>query len=544
MITEQRPVARGTEIRDLRDWLDRAEAMGELRRITEEVDPVEEMGAITYMVGKRIGSPALLFEHIKGHPGTWRSLWNLLGSSNNRIALTLGLEPGQPTLDLIRQARERLSRRIPPHEVDAASAPVNEVILRGDEIDLTKLPAPKHWPLDGEGQPGQDVGRYIGTADAVLTRDPDTGIINIGTYRMMVQGPREVGLYLSPGKHARLDITRSWQQGTGIDVAACWGIDPLFMIVGAMGFPKSVSEYEFAGGIRGQAVEVVPGATTSLLLPARAEVVMEGRIEYLATRREGPFGEFTGYYGRPEGTCPLVTVTALHMRQDPIFTNALMADWPSCEQNGFFAIARSARIWDDLDKLGVPGIQGVYCHPAAAGGFGATIVSLEQRYAGHAAQVAALAAQVPGGAYYTKWIITVDEDVDPTDWDQVMWAMTTRCDPEHDLDILRQTWSTWLDPTKNPPEERPWGSKVLVNACREHKYLPVFSQRTVLTRGMYERVRGRWDSLGLGVDGAPPVLRAFQEDMRPEVYSEISDLNQRGKANSGVDEAPSDAPHM
>jgi UbiD family decarboxylase len=542
MITEQRLAAQGTEITDLRDWLDRVEALGDLRRITKEVDPVEEMSAITYMVGRQIGSPALLFENVKGYSGQGQALFNLLGSSNRRIAVTLGMEPDRPAMELIQEARERLSRRLPPVEVDARSAPVNEIVLRGDDIDLTRFPAPKHWPLDGGGQPGQDVGRYIGTADAVLTRDPDTGIINIGTYRMMIQGKDEVGLYLSPGKHARLDITRAWERGEGIDVAAAWGVDPLFMVVGAMGFPKNVSEYEFAGGIRNQPIEVTRGETTDLLIPARAEIVMEGRIEYKATRREGPFGEFTGYYGRPEGTCPLVKVKALHMRADPIFTNALMSDWPSCEQNGFFAIARSARIWDDLDKLGVPGIKGVYIHPAAAGGFGAVTVSLEQRYAGHAAQVAALAAQVPGGAYYTKWIITVDEDVDPSDWDQVFWAMTTRCDPEKDIDILRQTWSTWLDPTKNPPEERPWGSKALVNACREHKYLPIFSQRTVLTRSMYERVKDRWAELGLDSLGEPPRLPAFQEDMRAPANPEITDLRQQFHQETGT--PPSEAPGM
>jgi 4-hydroxy-3-polyprenylbenzoate decarboxylase len=544
MITQERPASQASEIADLRDWLNRVEAMGDLRRITREVDPVEEMSAITYMVGRRIGSPALLFENVKGYPKQWRSLFNLLGSSNKRIALTLGIDPNLPVMEMIMEARQRLSRRLPPVEIDPRDAPVAEIVLQGDDIDLTTMPAPKHWPLDGGGQPGQDVGRYIGTADAVLTRDPDTGIINIGTYRMMVQGKDEVGLYLSPGKHARLDITRAWEQGQGLDVAACWGIDPLFMIVGAMGFPKNVSEYEFAGGIRGKPVEVIKGLATNLVVPARAEIVMEGRVEYKATRQEGPFGEFTGYYGRPEGTCPLVKIKAIRMRPDPILTNALMSDWPSCEQNGFFAIARSARIWDDLDKLGVPGIKGVYIHPAAAGGFGAVIVSLEQRYAGHAAQVAALAAQVPGGAYYTKWIITVDEDVDPSDWDQVFWAMTTRCDPEKDIDILRQTWSTWLDPTKNPPEERPWGSKALVNACREHKYLPIFSQRTVLSRSMYDRVKDRWDELGLADLGEPPRLPAFQEDMRLPANPEITDLHQPSALRNAQDRPPSDAPNM
>ena len=274
---------------------------------------------------------------------------------------------------------------------------------------------------------------------------------------MMLQGKAQVGLYLSPGKDARLHITRAWQQGKPIQVAAAWGIDPLFMLVGSQTFPKNVSEYEFAGGIKGEPIPVVRGTTTDLLIPANAELVIEGVIRPESVKAEGPFGEFPGYYGRPEAGGPLVDVTAVHHRTNPILTNALMADYPSCEQSGFFSVIRSAKIWDDLDKLGIPGIQGVYAHPAAAGGFGMTVISLEQRHAGHAAQVLALAAQVPGGAYYTKWIIAVDEDIDPTDMDQVIWAMASRCHPIDDIDILRNTWSTWLDPTQNPPERRPYG---------------------------------------------------------------------------------------
>src|SRR4029079_16634934 len=202
-------------------------------------------------------------------------------------------------------------------------------------------------------------------------------------------------------------------------------------------------------------------------------------------------------YGRPEAGCPLVEITAVHYRNNPILTNALMADYPSNEQSWFFSIARSARIWDDLDKLGIPGIAGVYCHPAGAGGFGMTIISLEQRYAGHAAQVLALAAQVPGGAYYTKWIIAVDDDVDPTDMDQVIWAMGSRCNPVDDIDILRNTWSTPLDPSQNPPEKRPYGSKALINACKDHRYLATFSKRSMLRKSVYDKVAARWSQLGL-----------------------------------------------
>ncbi len=500
-------------VQDLRDWLARVERIGELVRVRQAVDRDEEMSAISYLLAKQQPSPAVLFENasgVKRSPIKARLLWNILGPSRKRIALTLEEPPETHTVELIRRVKDKLKRRIPPREVARNEAPVYENTITGKKIDLDQLPIPRHWPLDG--------GRYAGTGDAVITRDPDTGYLNIGTYRMMQQGRSQVGLYLSPGKDARLHITRAWQRGKSIEVAAAWGIDPLFMLVGSQTFPKNISEYEFAGGIKGQPIPVVRGTTTGLLLPANAELVIEGIIRPNSVKAEGPFGEFPGYYGRPEAGCPLVDVTAVHYRSNPILTNALMADYPSCEQSGFFSVIRSAKIWDDLDKLGIPGIQGVYSHPAAAGGFGMTVISLEQRHAGHAAQVLALAAQVPGGAYYTKWIIAVDDDVDPTDMDQVIWAMASRCNPIDDIDILRNTWSTWLDPTQNPPEKRPYGSKALINACKEHRHLPVFSKRTALRKSIYDKVAARWTELGL--PGRIPTVRAFEADSRI-VYHEV-----------------------
>ena len=177
---------------------------------------------------------------------------------------------------------------------------------------------------------------------------------------------------------------------------------------------------------------------------------------------------------------------------------------------------------------------------SAAGGFGMTVVSLEQRYAGHAPQALALAAQVPGGAYFSKWIIAVDEDVDPSNTNQVIWAMATRCNPVEDIDILRNTWSTWLDPTQNPPEERPYGSKALINACKEHRYLSVFSKRSTVTRAMYERVAGRWHALGL--PGDPPTLRAFEEDASAVRYHESDEF--LGRRSAGLNNPPPGAPSM
>jgi 4-hydroxy-3-polyprenylbenzoate decarboxylase len=328
----------------------------------------------------------------------------------------------------------------------------------------------------------------------------------------MIQSKNQVGFYVSPGKDALLHREQYWQEGKPCEVAVAYGIDPALFIVGAMGFPKNVSEYDYAGALKGEPVRLVKGEVTDLLIPADAEIVIEGisRPEWI--KEEGPFGEFQGYYGRPGGPTPFIEVQCIHYRNNPILTAALMADHPSCEQNLFFGIARSARIWDDLDRLGIPGIRGVYSVPAAAGGFGMIVISIEQKHAGHASQVASLAAQCPGGAYNSKWIVVVDEDVDPTDLEQVVWAMCTRCHPPDDIDILRNTWATYLDPTRNPPEDRPYGAKTLINACKEHKYLKSFSKRTALRRSMYEQVCGSWDELGLGFPA--PELTVFEKDVK------------------------------
>jgi 4-hydroxy-3-polyprenylbenzoate decarboxylase len=379
---------------------------------------------------------------------------------------------------------------------------VNEVVLTGADVDLTRLPAPRFWPGDG--------GRYIGTGDVTFTRDPASGRINAGVYRQMLHGPRHVGLYCSPGKHGLLDREAWWARGEPCPVVAAYGVDPVLFMVGAQSFGMRESEIDVAGGILGRPVELARGAVVDLPIPALAEIVIEGLLHPGDVRDEGPLGEFTGYYGRERSPQPVIEVHALHYRRAPIVTGALMADYPSCEIGAYYAIMRSARVWDDLEGLGVPGVSGVYAHPAAASGWGMLVVSLQQKYAGHSAQVLALAAQCPASAYYTKWIIAVDEDVDPTDLNQVLWALSTRCDPASDVDMLRNTWSTGLDPSKVVPEERPYGSKLLINACKPHRHLKEFPARTLLREEMYERVCARWRELGL--DGVPPQLSTFHRE--------------------------------
>ena len=487
--------------RDLREWLDRVDRVGLLKRITEEVDWKEEMAAITYMAHQEVGAPTLLFERVRGCRSGFSALWNMFGSSTDRYAISVGEPLGLTVMELIQRTQSKFGAVVPPVMVDGRNAPVNAHHMIGDEVDVTVFPAGHLWPGDG--------GRYIGTANATLTRDPDGGWLNVGTYRQMIHDRNHVGLYISPGKDARLHIERYWSRNQPCEVVAVWGVDPATFIAASQAFPSNTSELDFIGGILNQPVELVPGHTVSLPYPARAEIVMEGIIYPNAMKKEGPFGEFTGYYGRPEDLSYLVEVRAVHYRENPVLTTTLYGEYPANECCLIYSIARSAKIWNDLDRLGVPGIKGVYCHPAAAGGFAMTVVSLEQRYAGHAPQVLALAAQCPGGAYFSKWIIAVDDDVDPSNINQVLWAMATRCNPIEDIDLLRQTWSTWLDPTQNPPEERPYGSKALINACMEHRYLKQFSKRTKIRRSVYDQVAAKWTRLGF--TGAPPKLWALEE---------------------------------
>src|SRR5262245_25658474 len=496
------PLARSVEWRDLREWLALIDRNGLLQRINQPVDPDEELAAITFMATRREDAPALMFENLAGGHSGASVLSNMLGASKERYALAAGLDPDLSTADMIRETRAIMNRRIAPVHVPKAKAPVNEIVLRDNEIDLTQFPVPKFWPGDG--------GRYIGTGDITLTAQPDSGRLNVGCYRQMLHGPRRIGLYCSPGKHGLLDREAWWARGEPCEVVAAYGIDPVLFMLAAQVFGAKESELDVAGGIMGRPIEMTEAECVSLPIPAQAELVIEGVVRQGDVEPEGPLGEFTGYYGRERSPQPVIDVKALHYRRSPILTAALMAKYPSCEIGAYYAIMRSARILDDLERIGVPGVLSAYAHPAAASGWGIVVVSLQQQYAGHAAQVLALTAQCPAAAYYTKWIIAVDDDVDPTDFNDVLWALSTRCHPAEDIDTLRNTWSTGLDPSQFEPEARPYGSKVLVNACKPHRYLKQFPPSTLSRREVYERVAARWRELGFAEP--PPKLNVFHKD--------------------------------
>jgi 4-hydroxy-3-polyprenylbenzoate decarboxylase len=326
---------------------------------------------------------------------------------------------------------------------------------------------------------------------------------------MMIKGPREVGVYTSPGKDATIDREKWWKMGKPMPIAACYGIDPLLFLVAATSLPKTECEYDYYSGIAGAPIELFKSDLTGLPLPANAEIILEGHVYPDETFAEGPFGEFTGYYGRPSGTTPYMRVEKLRYRTNPTLTCALMADGAANEAGLFWAALRSAGIWADLQKLGIPGIKGVWSIPEAAG-WGITCVSIKQMYAGHSSQVMALAAQCTAGAYFGKYVIVVDDDIDPTNVHQVLWAMATRSRPAQSIDILRETWSTFLDPSLNPPEIRPWGSKALINACMDYRYIKSFSKRTKLSKAAYDKVAKRWNEYGF--EGSAPEISVFEDE--------------------------------
>src|SRR5690348_2839538 len=294
---------------DLREFIARAEKAGELLRV-KGADWDLEMGALAEIVyHARPEPPAILFEDVPGYPKGMRLLSGATNSSK-RLAITLGLPVPSNPLDVVRAYRDRMKahRPIPPQVVSKGS--VLENILRDDAVDLFKFPVPRLHELDG--------GRYIGTDDLVVMRDPDDGWINGATYRCMVQDRNRVNIWMSPGKHGRQIREKYFRAGKPCPVLISCGHDPLLFLAGGNELKFGMSEYDYAGGHRGLPYDVVLSELHGLPMPANAEIVLEGDMVADETAREGPFGEFTGYYASSPSEQPVVRVRRVYHRNDPV----------------------------------------------------------------------------------------------------------------------------------------------------------------------------------------------------------------------------------
>ncbi len=451
---------------DLRDWLVKVDAMGELK-ILEQIDWNLEMGAVVDVLYREHPphAPALIFDCIKDYRQGFRTLFGHFASPK-RIALTLGIDqPFDHVLEFVKVYHEKMKNCLPLAREEVKSGAVHENIQEGNRINLLDFPAPFLHEKDG--------GRYIGTGHLVITQDPDTHWVNVGTYRMMLHDRDTAGIYIGPGKHGSIHRQKYFERGDPIPINVVLGSEPLIWFASCCPVPAGVSEFDFAGGLAGEPLQVIKSDITGLPYPADAEIVLEGEMRPGELKEEGPFGEWPGYYASARRPEPFIHVKRVLYRNDPILSCANPAR-PPHTLTLLRAITRSAHVWEELEKSGVPDIRGVWSHEPGPRQF--TVVAIKQRYPGHAKQTGALAAQCFSGGYQNRFTIVVDDDIDPTRIDDVVWALSTRCDPETDIDIMRRCWSSSLDPMIPPGSNALMNSRAVIDACKPYEWMKDFPE--------------------------------------------------------------------
>lgn len=474
---------------DLRLWLEQARSAGQLKEV-KGADLNLEVGAITEINAAK-GGPALLFDEFPGCAPGFRVMTGAMLNART-LGLTLGFTGQYGNMELVDEVAGILRRvetdaeKYPVEEV--ASGPVMENQFFGEDIDLEKIPVPIWHEMDG--------GPFIGTGTFQIHQDPETGWTNVGTYRVQRLTKNRLGNYISPGHHGHIIRMKYWEKGEPCPVVMCFGSHPLYFLLGSSDVPAGVDELTWAGAIAGQRVPVVKGPVTGLPIPADCEIAVEGWCYPGKTMLEGPFGEFTGYYGGGQKEEPYVEVAGLYYRNQPI----LLGSPPSKPPNDMsyqFTVMRSAAIKEALRKAGVPAVQGVWV-AEAGGGRMWVVTSIRQRYAGHATQAAMLACSCQPGALMTKYSIVVDEDIDPSNLDEVIWAISTRSDPASDIDVIRQGWSNPLD-TRITAEDKARGrlssSRAIIRAVRPYDQLKTFPPVAQASPELLRATRNKWGKL-------------------------------------------------
>lgn len=472
---------------DLRAWLEVIEREKALIRV-KGADWNQEIGTLSEINTQRDEPAALLFEEIRDYP-TGRVL-TAATSSARTLGITLGIE-AQTNQELVRALRGgRMTKWFEEARQNtflwAESGPVATHIDRGDQVNLERFPTP-FWHAD-------DGGRYIGTGCAVITQDPETGAYNAGAYRAMLVNRREMTVHMaSPSRHGYQHRQKYQARGEKCPIVVSLGHDPLFAVLSGLEVPEGVFELDVAGAIAGRPVRMLKGEVTGLPVPADADLVIEG---WLTAREaiEGPFGEFTGYYAGGQRPCPVIEVEAVYYRDNPI----ILGSPPGRPPHDFsysFSVLRSALIHDQLERAGIPDVSAVWADEVGSGRLLIT-VAIKQRYMGHSRQAGFVASQCQAGAYFGRYVIVVDDDIDPTNLKEVVWAMATRSDPASDVEIIRKSWGSRLDPlycTYAPGTM--YNSRAIIDACRPFEYLATFPRVVASPPEDLERVRKKWQDL-------------------------------------------------
>ena len=472
---------------DLREWIVEADKLGEVRYV-DGLSWEREIGMATELLHHSDPAPAALFDNIPGYPKGFRVLTNFFGGK--RQNMTIGFAEGLNRLELSEgflEVYENEDNQPVPHEI-VDDGPIFENVITGDDVDITMFPTP-NWHED-------DGGRYIGTGGYNVTRDPEEDWINVGTYRVMIHDEKTVGFYISPGKHGRIHRDKYAARGEMMPSAIVLGGDPMTFLMSSSEVPYGLCEFDLMGGLRGKPVECVKGKITGLPFPANAEIVIEGWIDPNEFRLEGPFGEWTGYYASDVREEPVMHVEAIYHRNDPIMLGC-PPQRPPDELARYRAVARSALLKRSIKAAGVPDVTAVWAHEVGTARM-LVALSIKQRYAGHAAQAGHVACQCHVGAYAGKYVIVVDDDIDVSDLEQVIWAMLTRSDPATSIDIVNNAWSTPLDP-RIPPEEKAkknfTNSRAIIDACRPFHWRDKFPKVNMPSAELAKETRERFSYL-------------------------------------------------
>lgn len=492
---------------DLRDFIARLEDSGQLVRITAEVDPNLEMTEIADRT-LRGGGPALLFENPKGYD--MPVLANLFGTET-RVAMGMGADstealreigellaylrqpdPPKGMRDLIDKA-PLLKQVLNMGPKTVRKPPCQERVISGDDIDLTRIPVQTCWP--------GDVGPLV-TWPLVITRGPEKPRMNLGIYRMQRLGPRKLIMRWLSHRGGALDF-RDWtlqRPNEPYPVAIALGADPATTLGAVTPVPDALSEYAFAGLLRGSKTEVAECLTqrcrdNELRVPAHAEIILEGYIDPSEEAEEGPFGDHTGYYNEVE-KFPVFTVETMTTRDQPIYHSTYTGRPP--DEPAVLGVALN-EVFVPLLKKQFPEIVDFYLPPEGCS-YRMAVVTMRKEYPGHAKRVMLGIWSFLRQFMYTKFIVVTDDDIDARNWEDVIWAMTTRMDPRRDCVFVDNTPIDYLDFASPVPG---LGSKVGMDATNkwEGETEREWGQAIAMDADVKARVDSLWDDLGIKLPG-------------------------------------------
>jgi UbiD family decarboxylase len=503
MTMDRKPVAFG----DLRGWIGALKAQDELQEIGAEVDWNIELGTIMRLAQGPGTGKALLFNNIKDYNKPTSRCRRIFGSAlnnNRRIAMMLGLPPDVHPRELVKLGRNILTETVPPRIVK--DGPVKENIVKGKDINLEDFPTPYWNRVDG--------GRYLITYAGVVTKDPDTGIMNVGIYRGMIGGRDKIPMLMWRAQHIGHHVTAAQQRGMKeLPIAVAIGWEPSLGFCAGSPVPKGICEYDVMGAIRGAPVELVKCETNDLYVPASAEIVIEGMLglDPDSYMMEGPYAEVTGYVAGDRSPKPAIRVTCITHRNDPILRGTIEGCLPgSFSENAVISsIFRSSTAWNVLERAGVPGITDVWGPPVQAGIN--LLIRMKQSYRGQAKQAANAIWGSSAAHVRYKHITVVDDDIDIHDYAAVDWAVAYRVNAgENDIVIMPETFGLGLDPSTRKRDRNPalfgtgkW-NRMLIDATMNLDYDPDpefdgarFPPTVWPKEDDVEAARKRWTELGL-----------------------------------------------